>query len=112
MIHQLTLNFSEKQMNSLWHTAMGSFWPEQKGRFEYVEAKAHDPANEVANAIWFKTDKANHDHLNMFWLNTSADVLLFCAMLSHLNCSWVQFWDLMDNDGYGGHCVLSDYQVR
>lgn len=106
MIHQLTLNFTENQMNSLWHTAMVSFWPEQKERFEFVAGQAHDHANEFHKALWFMGDSANHDHLNMFWLDTNADVLLFCAMLSHLNCSWVQFWDL---DGEN-HCVVSDYQ--
>lgn len=110
MTHQLTLNFSEKQMDMLWHTRMQSFWPEQKDRFEYVDAKAHDPANEVANAMWFMTDEVNHGHLNMFWLDTNADTFLFCAMLEQLNCSWAQFNDLKDNHGYGGHCVLSDYQ--
>ena len=109
MIHQLTLNFSEKQMNSLWHTRMTSFWPDDKERFEYVEARAHNPANEIAGAIWYMTDRSDHKNLNMFWLDTNADVLLFCAMLSHLNCSWVQFWDLA---GDGSHCVVSDYQPK
>lgn len=108
MIHQLTLNFTENQMNSLWHTRMTSFWPEQKERFEYVEARAHNPANEFVNACWFMTDKANHEHLNMFWLDTNADVLLFCAMLSEINCNWMHFRDLADNS----HCVVSDYQPK
>lgn len=109
MIHQLTLNFTENQMNRLWHTRMNSFWPEQKERFEYVEARAHDPANEFVNSFWFQTSNANHEHLNMFWLDTNADVLLFCAMLNEINCNWVQFWDLA---GDGSHCVVSDYQPR
>ena len=107
MTYQLTLNFTQKQMDMLWHTRMKSFWPEQKGRFEYVDAKAHDPANEVAGAIWFMTDKANHDHLNMFWLDTKADTFLFCAMLEQLNCSWVHVWDLAED---GSHCIVTDYQ--
>ena len=102
MIHQLTLNFSEKQMNSLWYTAMGSFWPEQKERFEIVACQGAD----FATQLWH-IGSINHDHLNMFWLDTSADVLLFCAMLEHLNCKWLHMCDLSD----GSHCVLSDYQV-
>lgn len=112
MIHQLTLNFSEKQMNRLWHSSMKSFWPKYKDRFEYVDAKAHDPANEFHNSFWFIGDSVNHDHLNMFWLDTNADVLLFCAMLSHLNCSWVWLWDLDGNDCIGTHCVITDYQPK
>ena len=108
MIHQLTLNFTENQMNSLWHTRMTSFWPEQKERFEYVEARANNPANEFVNACWFKTDMIGHENLNMFWLDTNADVLLFCAMLSEINCHWIHFNDLAD----GSHCVISDYQPR
>lgn len=112
MIHQLTLNFTEKQMNRLWHSSMKSFWPKYKDRFEHCGANAHDPDNHFENDFWFMHKDVDHEKLNMFWLDTNADVFLFCAMLDQLNCKWAHLWDLDGNDCIGTHCVLTDYQPR
>jgi|SRR6056300_781402 hypothetical protein len=104
MTYELTLNFTQKQMDMLWHTRMKSFWPEQKDRFEVVAYQGAD----FATQFWH-ISSINHEYLNMFWLDTTADTFLFCAMLEQLNCKWLHLWDLAED---GSHCVLSDYQPK